>query len=195
MAQRLSPRRMRALAYRRDARGMTLVMTLIFIAIFLMMAISLIGSSLTSTRVAGNQQMTLEARTMAQQEIERVISTDFTQQPTLAAATRDVDVNGDGKRDYVVTMSPPTCVSSTPVYSANKVVDYSNEQSLEALAQVALGSNAQTTGVFSGSNANPNVALRYANHWDVQATVSGGAEVELHQGIAVEVPLGTACPS
>lgn len=185
----------RQMARRSRERGMTLVMTMIFIAIFLLMVISLIASSLTSTRVAGNQQLTLEARTMAQQEIERVVSADFTVAPASAAATKSVDVNGDGQADYTVNVAPPTCTSSTPVYSSNKTVDFSNAQSLEEMSQVALGSNAQTTGIFTTPAGNPNVALRYANHWDVRATVTGGAAVELHQGVAIEVPLGTACPS
>ena len=195
MARRLPHPSLGQAVRRTRERGMTLVMTMIFIAIFLLMVISLIASSLTSTRVAGNQQLTLEARTIAQQEIERVISSDFTVQPASAATVKTVDVNADGQADYTVNIAAPTCTSSTPVYSSNKVVDFSNPQSLEETAQVALGSNAQTTGVFTTPSGNPNVALRYANHWDVRATVTGGANVELHQGVAVEVPLGTACPS
>ena len=61
--------------------GFTLVTTLIFLAIFMLMAISLAGTSMINTRIAANEQYRLEARTVAQQGIEQVLSLPFTVTP------------------------------------------------------------------------------------------------------------------
>src|SRR3546814_9218155 len=109
-------------------RGFTLVMTLIFLVIFMLFAISMVGSSMINTRVAANQQYRLEAHTVAQQGIEQVMSQPFIRVPITTTTPVQVDVNGDDKTDFTAQVAPPVCFArkiipnpSLPVGDACKV--------------------------------------------------------------------------
>jgi Tfp pilus assembly protein PilX len=76
---------------RTPQRGFTLVMTLIFLIIFMLFAISMVSSSMINTKVAANQQYRLEASTVAQQGIEQVMSQPFIQVPITTITSFPVD--------------------------------------------------------------------------------------------------------
>ncbi|KAI3591224.1 Type IV fimbrial biogenesis protein PilX [Cupriavidus sp. U2] len=176
---------------RHRQHGVTLLITLVFLVVFLMLTISLVGSSVVNTKVAANQQYGVEARHAAQQGIEQVISQDFTAAPV--ARTVPVDVTGDGKADYTVQVAAPVCETSKPV--KNIELDENNADDVSCF----VGNGNNNTGIVTGSGGGGGNSLCNGTQWDVAATVSDTAvtasRTTLHQGIAVRVPYGTACPS
>ena len=96
-------------------RGTTLLISLIFLVILTLFAVSGMNTGVINLRTANNAQMMLEAEFAAQQQIEGVLNsvTNFTTVAT-AATTTNVDVNGDGVTDYVVVTQPPKCLSTQP---------------------------------------------------------------------------------
>lgn len=177
---------------RRRQSGATLVVALIFLAIFLILTMAVVNSSVVNTKVAANQQHAVEARNAAQQGIEQVISQNFTANPAAAATNVPVDVNGDGKTDYVAQVSTPVCQTTKPI--PNTELDAANVEDESCF----LGTSSQNTGLLTASGGGGGGSLCNATQWDVQATVNDStgtaASATLHQGVAVRVPVGTACP-
>ena len=165
---------MRRLSVRQSARqsGVTLVVTLIFLAIFMGIVVMMMNSGVINTKIAANQQYGLEARSAAQQGIEQVISADFTANPV--ATSVPVDVNGDGKADYTaqVAAADSSCFSGV--------------------------NNNSDTGILTAAGTPGGMSNCSATQWDVAATVNdaNGTAVNttLHQGVAVRVLTGAACP-
>ncbi len=174
---------------RRRQTGVTLVVTLVFMVLFLLIAVALANSGLINVKVAANQQHTAEARDVAQQSIEQVISDDFTKAP--AAISVAVDVSGDGKADYVAQVATPECVASKPI--KNVELDLKDPDDVSCM----IGSGVQNTGIVTAGN-NAGNSLCNATQWDVSATVDDsagtGAVATVHQGVAVRMPTGSACP-
>lgn len=177
---------------RRRQDGATLLITLVFLVVFLLLTISLVGSSVVNTKVTANQQYTVEARHAAQQGIEKVISQDFTAAPVAQAVA--IDVTGDGKPDYTAQVAAPICQTSKPV----KNIELDETNADDVTCYVGNG-NGNTGIVQAGSGGGGGNSLCNATQWDVAATVDDtavtSARATLHQGIAVRVPYGTACPS
>ncbi|AJG20802.1 pilus assembly PilX N-terminal domain-containing protein [Cupriavidus basilensis] len=176
---------------KRGESGATLIVTLIFLVIFMLMTISLVGSSVVNVKVAANQQHGVEAQNAAQQAIEQVISKDFTASPAAAAASVPVDVNGDGNADYTAQVAVPACQTSKPI--KNTDLDTTNADDVSCF----IGNGNQNTGMLTASGAGGGNSLCNATQWDVNASVNDsatGTSTTLHQGVAVRVPTGTACP-
>jgi hypothetical protein len=175
---------------RRQQSGATLLITLVFVVIFLLLTISLVSSGIVNTKVTANQQHTVEAGSAAQQGIEQVISKDFTAAPT--GATVPVDVNGDGKTDYTAQVAAPVCDASTTI--KNSQLDVNNADDVSCF----VGNGNNDTGILNAAGNGGGNSLCNATQWDVSATVNDAgatnANTTLHQGIAVRVPYGTACP-
>ncbi len=176
---------------RRRQSGATLLITMIFVVIFLLLVISLVSSGIVNTKVAANQQHNVEAVSAAQQGIEQVISQDFTAAP--ASANVPVDVNGDGKTDYTAQVAAPVCQNSTAITNAQ--LDVNNADDVSCF----VGNGNNNTGIIDTSGNGGGNSLCNATQWDVSATVNDtsgttNANATLHQGIAVRVPYGTACP-
>ncbi|AYB59809.1 PilX N-terminal domain-containing pilus assembly protein [Ralstonia solanacearum] len=178
---------MRRLSTRQS--GVTLVVSLIFLAIFMAIVVVMTNSSVINSKIAANQQYGMEARSAAQQGIEQVISVDFTSSP--AAASVPVDVNGDGKTDYTAQVAVPVCKTTKPIL--NIELNASNADDASCYA----GNGNQDTGVI-GSGSTGGHSNCDATQWDVAATVSDASATSvnttLHQGVAVRVPSGTVCP-
>lgn len=176
-------------APRRRQTGVTLVVTLVFMVLFLLIAVAMVNSGLINVKVAANQQNAMEARDVAQQAIEQVISDDFTKAP--AALSVPVDVSADGKADYVAQVAKPECVASKPM--KNVELDLADPDDVSCF----VGSNVQNTGIVTAGN-NAGNSLCNATQWDVAATVDDaagtGAAATVHQGVAVRMPTGSACP-
>lgn len=95
--------------------GATLVITLIFLVILTLFAVSGMNTGVLSMRTANNQQLIIEAEYAAQQQIEQVLSSvaAFDSVAT-APTTTSVDANGDGYNDFTVVTQPPRCLSIVP---------------------------------------------------------------------------------
>ncbi|KZC39384.1 MULTISPECIES: pilus assembly PilX family protein [Rhodanobacter] len=178
---------------RAPQRGFTLVMTLIFLVIFMLFAISMVSSSMINTRVAANQQYRLEAGTVAQKGIEQVMSQPFIRVPITAITPVPVDVNGDGTTDFTAQVAPPACLdskiipnASLPVGDVCKVPNNPN-------------GNLILPGPSSSVSPPPTApSMCSATDWDIQSTVTDPSNtavaVTMHQGASVQVPIGTPCP-
>ncbi|EYS88311.1 pilus assembly protein [Cupriavidus sp. SK-4] len=176
---------------RRRQSGVTLVVTLVFMVLFLLVAVAMVNSGLVNVKVAGNQQHSAEARDVAQQAIEQVISDDFTKAPV--AVDVPVDVTGDGKADFVAQVAPPTCLTSQPVARVLDVENTSGDD--ECSLGVNTGNGNLVIGA-SGAGAVP--SLCNDTQWEVKATVNDangtGAAAQVHQGVAVRTLYGSTCP-
>lgn len=179
---------MKSLRRRQD--GATLLITMVFLVIFLLMTIGLVGSGVVNTKITANQQHGVEARHVAQQGIEQVISKDFTAAPT--ATSVPVDVSGDGRTDYTAQVAAPVCQASTAL--RNSELDTTNADDVSCF----VGNGNNDTGILTGSGAAGGNSLCNATQWDVAANVSDpgvtSTSATLHQGVSVRVPYGTACP-
>jgi hypothetical protein len=99
----------------RRQRGTTLLITLIFLVILTLFAVSGMNTGVINLRTANNAQMMLEAEYAAQQQIELLLSSVTGFMSVAGAATvTNVDVNGDSVTDFVVTTQPPVCLSMVP---------------------------------------------------------------------------------
>jgi len=171
------------LSSRRAQRGFTLVTTLIFLLIFMISAISMVGVSIVDVKVASNQQFQLEAETVAQRGIEYVVSQPFTQ--TLISGTTHVPVSlySSTASTYTALVSAPVCEAITPVLGSSLNPTVAADVSCE------MSSKQSTTGVIN-SGANASTACS-DTQWDVQSTVSdtswSGTAVVLHQGISARM--------
>ncbi|KWR89997.1 pilus assembly PilX N-terminal domain-containing protein [Cupriavidus sp. IDO] len=177
---------------RHKQAGVTLIVTLIFLAMFMLIALAIVNSGLINVKVVANQQHTVEARDVAQQSIEQVISNDFTSAPASAAVALPVDVNADGKADYVAQVAAPACTSALPL--KNTQLDLNDAGDVSCF----IGSGSQNTGIITASTKDAGNSLCNATQWDVAATVNDSgvtnAAVTVHQGIGVRMPAGSVCP-
>ena len=178
---------------RTSQRGFTLVMTLIFLIIFMLFAVSMVSSSMINTKVAANQQYRLEASTVAQQGIEQVMSQPFIQVPITTITSVQVDVNGDTTGDFTAQVAPPVCLDSKVIPNASLP--------LGDVCKVPNNPNGNLTLPGpAASTSPPPVApsMCSATNWDIQSSVTDAnntaVAVTVHQGASVQVPIGTPCP-
>ena len=170
----------------RKQSGASLLVALILLVVLTLFALAAVNSANINSRIAGNTQSRIEATAAARQAIEQAISTNFTINPPPASVA--VDVNNDGKTDYSVNVQPPNCISTLPI----KLVDLDVSQPDDA-ACMASGTSQNSGIVGAGTGGN---SLCSNTQWDVEAIVSdpnSGANVTMHQGIAIRVAAGTAC--
>jgi len=173
----------------RAQRGVTLLVSMIFLVVLTLIVVSAIKVTNINTRLVGNMQTQNEADASAQQAIETAISADFTTLPT--ASTTTVDINGSGQAGaaYAVTVPAPKCIGLKPIKLSE--LDAANVDDQSCYASGA----AQNTGIVgSGTSGN---SLCSNSNWDVNATAkvpaTGASAATVHQGIAVRVAVGDAC--
>lgn len=175
-----------------NQRGSTLLVALVMLVLLTLMAISAINSTTSSIQVVGNAQFREEANAAAQQAIENVISSNFTANPTAAAAAASTTVSF-GVASYNVTVAVPTCTSSVAITNGELNPD------IPADKPCIGGSQSNNPGFF-GPNGLPKPTTQswcFKQKWDILATVTDantGANTTLHQGVFTKVPVGTACP-
>lgn len=150
-------------AQRRE-RGAALVIALIMLTLITVMVTSAFSLSTLNARSVGNMQWRGEAVAAANQAIERVIGSPFTDAPK--AETIDVDIDNDGNTDYQVAFNPPSCVSATQIAAATPPP---SSLSLGSAFSIAASSYYQTV-------------------WDLDANVThlaSGTSVHVRQGVRV----------
>lgn len=146
-------------------RGATLAVGLIMLVLITVLVTSAFNLSTTNLAAVGNMQFRDEAIAGANQAIEQVLSSPFTEAP--AGQAINVDIDNDDTPDYEVVFSTPTCVSD------NEIVN-----NAAALSSVTLGS----TFAVAGSTFHETI-------WDLSASVTdtnrSGASIQVHQGVRV----------
>ena len=172
-------------------RGSTLLVALIMLVLLTLIAVSAINSTTSSIQVVGNAQFRDEARAIAQQAIEGMMSTNFTPNPVSSAVA--VDINKDGQPDYTANVSAPACTSSMPVLNVS--LDMTSPNDIPCFS----GSAAANSGIMfvSGVQNTTSQSWCFSQLWDIRAVVNDsnvtGAQVDVHQGVGVRVPAGTVC--
>lgn len=142
--------------------GATLVVSLIILVmITLIVAVALIISN-SSLKSVGNMQFRNEAIAAANTAIEQMISSSFTESPK--TENIDIDINNDGKRDYLVSIAKPTCIRATQAESA-------------APSSMSLPASMSSSATWN-------------TVWDIDASVSaidnpGAAAVHIRSGVRV----------
>lgn len=167
-----------------NQRGATLMVALVMLVVLTLLVVSAIRSSNSNLRIAGNMQSQEEAVNAAQQTTETIISNDFWTAPV--SSTPSVTI---GLTTYNVSVPQPTCVSTKPLLNSDPQI------SPACLPKTSLDSN---SGIFftSGVQAAVN-AYCYAQQWELKSTATDasgtGAKPVVHQGVSLDVKVGTKC--
>ena len=151
---------MRLIASSRSQQGVTLFVGLILLVLITLMVTTAFTLSNTNLKSVGNMQSRDEAVAAANQAIEEVISSPFTDSP--AAEVINVDINNDGTSDYEVNILLPVCVRAAIDTTA-------------VISSVTLG-----TAMSTNSNWN--------TLWEIQAVVNDnktGAKTTVVEGTRV----------
>ena len=189
-------------------QGATLLVTLVMLIMLTLFALSAMNTSTTNLRMVGNMQQRQEGLDATIQAQEKVISiTQFSDTPTNAvrnpcgsANTLCPDVNGDGKPDLTVLLTPaPQCVQVREIKVSELKIDSPTAEDVACL-------QGQTQGQFAVAGAAPTGnSLCGQTVWDItaQATTYGSTaattdvKVTSVLGVGVRIPavsVATACP-
>lgn len=169
-------------------RGVTLVVTLIFLVLISLFAATAFKNSTVNLRIVGNMQSQQEAIAVAQQALEQTISsTYFTTNPANVAATPvSVDVDGDGTDDYTATLNPqPHCYRTKAIKSTEL-----NPTLLADLACMKSGAVQQGGLDTPDAAADAGNSMCANSEWNIGAQVvdvRSGTKVVMNQGVAVRV--------
>ena len=153
-------------------RGATLIIALIMLGLITLIVVNAFTLSSTNLKSVGNMQVRSEAIAAANQAIERVISSSFTN--ALGSQSLTVDIDQNGTTDYTVAVATPVCLRAVQGASAAP-------------------SGSETGGGLSGSTS-------WNTEWDISATVTdaaSGASVTVREGVRVlltQAQKTAACP-
>ncbi len=142
-------------------RGATLVVALIVLTLITLLVVNAFTLSSSNLKAVGNMQARDESLAAANQAIELVISSSFTDAPV--AQEVNVDINKDGTNDYMVSIALPRCIKAIEVPNPDKC-----DENLKTLC----------------------AENNWHTEWDVQATVgdaASGASVVVNQGVRVKL--------
>jgi hypothetical protein len=173
---------------RSSQRGVTLIVTLLFLVMISMLAITSFNSSTANMRVTGNMVARQEAFSAAQSVIEQTISSNqFTTDPiAVAAVPYDVDIDGDATPDFQARLDPaPSCQRVQVI----KTMELDPDSAIDMACMTSSVSNLAGIDEASISAASGD-SLCAATEWNIRATVSDqrtGANVAVNQGVGVRV--------
>ena len=166
--------------------GSTLLISLVLLVMLTLFVLTVINTTNINFRIAGNMQTLSEGQAAAQQAIEEVISTPaFSINPQ--ALTISVNIN-NGKT-YSVGIAKPVCISVVPIKTVE--LDIANPDDAACLGSGSVVS-AGIVGMGGAGNS-----LCSNSQWDIAAQIDDAAtkaNIRVHQGVGVRVPVGTACP-
>lgn len=181
--------------HRRSAgsqRGLTLLVSMIFLVIFTLIVVSAIKVTSVNTKLVSNWQIQKEAEAAAQQAIEGVISSSFM---TLAPQQNvSIDINNSGQpgSTYSVDLTPPpTCISVKPIKIGE--LDASKAADVPCYASGA----AQNSGI-AGASTNGDSMCANSN-WEITANAKPAAAnvatttTTARQGVGTRVAIGSSC--
>lgn len=170
-------------------RGVALVTALIMLVLLTLIALTTFNLSRSNLQVVSNMQQRDEAVAAAQEVIEEAISsprfanspTDILANPCGDANQRCVDVNGDGKADVKVTITPqPTCLLA-PLIRQDAL---SIEDPEDLTCANGSGQNFGTPGAVDANSSCAN------SNWEINAVAEDtqtGASVKVTQGVAARI--------
>ncbi|TAN13148.1 MAG: pilus assembly protein [Burkholderiaceae bacterium] len=174
---------------RRPQRGATLIVTMIFLIILMLVVASAIKVTNVNTRVVGNMQTQSEAFAAAQQAIEQVISYDFTKLPQASTTTVDINNSGKAGSTYNVSVAQPVCLMVKPIKQLD--LDISNPDDRSCFAT----GSAQNSGIIGGTPSGN--SLCYNSMWNVQASAvppgSSQPAAVINQGVTLRSDPGANC--
>ena len=91
-------------------RGVALVIGMIMLVLLTLLVVSAVNSGSVNLRITGNMQAQDEARAVAQQAIEKFLSSYANFYPTpVAYPNVDYDINNDSSPEYKVSVTAPVC--------------------------------------------------------------------------------------
>jgi len=160
----------------RGQRGITLFVALVMLVMVTLLAVSSFRVSNTNLKVVASMQGKGEATAAAQAAIEQVLSNAaFAADPAAVAAVPiAIDMNGDAKPDYSVTLDPkPVCLKARPTNPAE--LDISKDTDRPCFGTALIGQ--------------ANLATSCAETiWEVAAKTKDdltGAETLVRQGVSM----------
>lgn len=180
-------------------RGATLIVALVMLVALALLGIGALNSSTTNVRIAGNAQVRQESLAAVQAAIEKTISsTAFARSPdTVAQTPIEVDVDGDGRTDYVARLSPaPVC------YRHKALLNSQLDLAAPAVKdRDCVGGSSEPGGIDDDTALAPSGESLCANSdWNIRAVVTDAntrATTAIHQGIRLHVlktDAATNCP-
>lgn len=168
--------------------GVTLAVTMIFLILISLFAVTAFKNSTGNLRIVGNMQSRQESIAVAQKALEQTISsTYFTTNPADVAATPVlVDIDGDGTIDYRATLNPqPHCFRTKAIKSSELNPTLAADLSCMKSGTVQLGGLDTPDAAADAGNS-----LCANSEWNIGAQVvdvRSGTKVVVNQGIAVRV--------
>lgn len=168
-------------------RGSTLLVGLIMLTLMTLLAITSFNLSKSNLQIVGNMQHRNESLQSAKETLEQVISkTDFTVNPAAAlfgcgANTACFDVNGDGRNDVTVTLTPPPCTKKSTLVK-NSQLDLTKAEDRGCSAGVT-----QNLGIAGAATGD---SLCADTTWEITAVATDTAtqaSVTAVQGVDVRV--------
>lgn len=185
---------------RRHNQGTSLFVGLIMLLLMTLMTVAAFNMGRTSFDVVSNMQQKDAAVASANDVIQEVLSTTnmfkspdnvFLQPCNGVANTRCFDVNGDGKDDITVTLSPqPACVVAQTVKNSNLNLAVPED----AGCIVGTQQNYGIVGAVTGDS------LCADSVWEINAQAVDtltSAQTTVTEGVAVRVStadIATSCP-
>jgi hypothetical protein len=168
-------------------RGVTILVTLIFLALISFVVITAYRLSGQQLALVGNAQGRSQARSAADYAIEETVSSlDFVKRPDyVATQTIHVDVLGDGATKLGVRMARPSCYRVRTVKSNELDMSKATDRS-------CLASNAGAGGalVEGGAGVTAGDSLCADTEWALAASVSDtvtGTNLTVNQGVSLRV--------
>jgi Tfp pilus assembly protein PilX len=183
----------------RRQRGMVLLVGMIMLVLMTLFAVTTFNLGKASLQIVGNMQQRNEAVTIAQSAIEEAISTTqfFLTPGTVffktcsGPNTRCYDINGDGKADITVALTPnPVCIAARTIKNASLNLADTNDMGC------AVGTS-QSFGIVGSVTGD---SLCASSVWEINAVAADAVtqtRAVVAQGVAVRVPtdnVGASCP-
>jgi Tfp pilus assembly protein PilX len=174
---------------RRHQGGITLVVSLVMLAVLTLIVASAIRFGNINLKITGNAQAETEASAAAQVAIETMVKTVNTASNISSLTSQNMSVSTGGGT-YTVAVTKPACVFNKPVNTVDldptKASDRACYEGADTERQIT-ENNLLTTSPTACKDQS----------WDVQAAVDdlkSGAKTSLLQGVSVRVGAEVLCP-
>jgi hypothetical protein len=171
----------------RRARGITMVVTLIFLTLISFVVITAYRISGQQLALVGNAQGRSQALAAGNYALEQTMSSlDFVKRPDLVASTPvHVNVLGDNSPPLAVTMVRPSCYRVRPVKTVELDLAKASERSC-----LASTSGAGSALIESGAGGGGGDSLCTDTEWALSAAVNDvvtSTNLTVNQGVAIRV--------